>query len=224
VFEYEEGLESGVLFTRPCVFLLCFLGKQVFFANYCITPSSVHTRQAHTNTHTDSHLLTHLQAAVEGNQPEAATWLLRRWAAHFGVAQMHALMDQRTLAGYSAMWWCGMDGRESVARVLLAYGMDDRAFDRNQVSCLDIARKRRKHGVLALYAEAERAYFLSRVRSLAEVGRAVGPEAEEGEHGEDEKAQDGGAVDDREKVEAVAAFVMRDLASDLAMELGLWMR
>jgi len=167
---------------------------------------------------------TKTQAAVDGDQAEAVTWLLQKWAEHFGLARMHALMEEQSLAGYSALWWCGMDGRESAARSLLAFGADDQAVDRNQVSCVEIARQRRQNGVLALYTEAGRAYFLSRMRRLVEVGRAVGPQMEEGEHGEDEKAEGNGAEDKDRMLKAVAAFVTRDLASDLAMELGLWMR
>lgn len=161
---------------------------------------------------------------MDGDQAEAVTWLLQQWAAHFGLARMHDLMEEQSLAGYSALWWCGMDGRESAAKRLLAYGADEQAVDRNKVSCAEIARQRRQNGVLALYTEAERGYFLSRMRHLVEVGRAVGPEREEGEHGEDEKAEGGGAEDKDRVIKAVAAFVVRELASDLAVELGLWMR
>ncbi len=138
---------------------------------------------------------------------------------------MHFLMEEESLAGYSALWWCGMDGRESAASALLAYGADDHRVDRNHVSCVEIARQRQQRGMLALYDEAERAYFLTKVRHLTEVGRAVGPDVEKIEHGEEKKTEDGsGGVDNEVKFKAVIAFVMRDMASDLAMELGLWMR
>lgn len=160
------------------------------------------------------------------NQPESAIWLLRQWTTYFGLDRMQALLEEQTLAGYTALWWCGMDGRESVARVLLAYGADDLAVDRNRVSCKEIAQQRRENGVLALYVEAERAYFMSKVRRLAERGRAVGPEAGEDEQAEqgEEEVKGGGAAANQRRVETFAAFVMNELASDLVMELGLYMR
>lgn len=177
----------------------------------------------HNRIDTELHLHAHpQQAAVDGDQAEAATWLLRQWAAHFGLARMYLLMEEESLAGYSALWWCGMDGRESAARALLACGADDHRLDRNNVSCVEIARHRQQIGMLAMYEEAERAYFLTKMRQLTEMGRAVGPEVERNEHGEEKNTEDGSGGE--MKFKGVTAFVMQYLTSDLAMELGLWMR
>ncbi len=153
-----------------------------------------------------------LQACVDGNRADAAAWLLDTWRAHTG-RPIDVLLEDRTSTGYTALWWCGMDGQEEAGGTLLARGADDWATDRNGIGCLAIAVQRKAWGMVCHYREAERAYWWARARRLLEADRAsLTWDAQDPQKEGEDKLRD------------VVAFATQRLPTDLGIELELWMR
>ena len=80
-----------------------------------------------------------LMACVIGDSALATEWFLEAWTTTQQY-QSNAnnddigdgdILEQRTYAGYGALWWACFDGKEQAARVLLAKGADDHAVDIN---------------------------------------------------------------------------------------------
>lgn len=167
-----------------------------------------------------------LLAAVDGDQAASAEWLVTKWYQMPAQMHMHMqaeddLVEERTSVGYTALWWCGMDGKVEVARRLLFRGADDWSRDRNGISCLDIAIQRREWHVVQLYRECERAYFLFKMRWLME------QEKEENEEGKEEEERRATGPEEEEEgnlVEQVAYFATQRLPLELLVELDMWMR
>lgn len=153
-----------------------------------------------------------LQACVDGNSAKATAWLLDAWCTHTG-RPIEVLLEDRTSTGYTALWWCGMDGKDEVGQALLARGADERATDRNGVGCLEIAVQRKAWGMVRHYREAERAYWVAKIRRLMEADRASLV-----------WGKDSTKTEEEGKLRDVVAFAMRRLPIDLGIELELWMR
>lgn len=173
-----------------------------------------------------------LLAAVDGDHAASAEWLVTKWYQKQSTQtdmhtqmQMHMqteddLVEERTSVGYTALWWCGMDGRVEVAGRLLFRGADDWSRDRNGISCLDIAIQRREWHVVQLYRECERAYFLWKMWWL------MGEQEKEGnEEGKPERRATGPEEEEEGNlVEQVAYFATQRLPLELLVELDMWMR